>query len=139
MLIGELSRLAGISTRMLRHYDSIGLVSPRSRSANGYRDYTPDDIRRLFQVESLRTLGLSLQSIRHTLAGADVPPADLVDELITATSGRIAREQALLKRLGSVRDSGASSWEDVLGLVALIWRMPRRHEDRHDDSDGAVV
>lgn len=27
----------------------------------------------------------------------------------------------------------------VLGLVALIWRMPRRHEDRHDDSDGAVV
>lgn len=120
MLIGELSRLAGISTRMLRHYDSIGLVSPENRSPNGYRDYTPDDIRRLFRVESLRTLGLPLQAIRRTLADADVTPAELVAELITSTSERISREQELLKRLEGVRDSGATSWRDVLDLVALM-------------------
>ena len=120
MLIGELSRLTGISTRMLRHYDSIGLVSPKNRSANGYRDYTPDDIRRLFRVESLRTLGLPLQAIRETLADSDVAPTALVEQLIASTTDRIAREQALLKRLKGVRDSEAASWHDVLDLVALL-------------------
>jgi DNA-binding transcriptional MerR regulator len=123
MLIGELSRLANISTRMLRHYDAIGLVSPRQRAANGYRDYTPEDVRRLFQVESLRTLGLSLQAIRESLADADVPPTALVDELIEATGARIAREQALLTRLRSVRESGVTSWRDVLDLVALLQEL----------------
>ncbi|MCF7551922.1 MerR family transcriptional regulator [Pseudonocardia sp. WMMC193] len=123
MRIGELSRLAGISTRMLRHYDAIGLVSPRQRTANGYRDYTSADVRRLFQVESLRTLGLSLQAIRESLADADVPPTALVDELIAATGERIAREQALLARLRSVRESGVTSWRDVLGLVALMQEL----------------
>lgn len=120
MLIGELSRLTGISTRMLRHYDTIGLVSPKSRSAGGYRDYTPEDVSRLFRVESLRTLGLPLQAIRQTLAEADEEPTALMDELIASTTERIAREQALLQRLRGVRDSNAASWRDVLDLVALM-------------------
>ncbi|GJF02154.1 MerR family transcriptional regulator [Pseudonocardia sp. D17] len=142
MRIGELSRLAGISTRMLRHYDAIGLVSPTSRSANGYRDYTPDDIRRLFRVESLRTLGLSLQSIRHTLADADVAPSELVEELIASTGERIAREQALLRRLEGVRASGATSWRDVLDLVALMQGLDSSDPSRRQRaalSDGTPV
>ena len=142
MLIGELSRLAGISTRMLRHYDTIGLVSPASRPGNGYRDYTPEDIRRLFRVESLRTLGLPLQTIRLTLANVAVEPADLVDELIASTSQRIAREQTLLKRLTGVRDSGATSWRDVLDLVSLMQELgssdPSRRQSVALSDTGAV-
>jgi DNA-binding transcriptional MerR regulator len=123
MLIGELSRLTGISTRMLRHYDSIGLVSPKARSANGYRDYSPDDISRLFRVESLRTLGLPLPTIRRTLADTDVTATALVDQLIASTNARIAREQSLLRRLTSVRDSEVTSWRDVLDLVALMQEL----------------
>ncbi len=57
MLIGEVSRRCGVSTRMLRHYDTLGLVKPTGRTSSGYREYSADDIRRLFHVESLRTLG----------------------------------------------------------------------------------
>ena len=64
MRIGELSRISGISTRMLRHYDAMGLVSPERRPGNDYRDYTDADIERLFRVEGLRSLGLPLQAIR---------------------------------------------------------------------------
>lgn len=142
MLIGELSRLTGISTRMLRHYDSIGLVSPKTRARNGYRDYTPDDIQLLFRVESLRTLGMPLQAIRATLADADVPPTTLVEELIASTSNRIDRERALLKRLESVRDSEATSWRDVLELVALMQELdspdPARRQRVALSDTGAV-
>ncbi|VEI01890.1 Copper export regulator [Acidipropionibacterium jensenii] len=58
MLIGEVSQRSGVSVRMLRHYDRIGLMSPSGRTSTGYRRYEPDDLRRLFRVESLRTLGV---------------------------------------------------------------------------------
>ncbi|MBJ7291314.1 MerR family transcriptional regulator, partial [Williamsia sp.] len=120
MQIGELSRLTGISTRMLRHYDSIGLVSPRSRVGNGYRDYSDDDVRRLVQVEHLKALGMSLQTIRDTLEDADVTPTELIDDLIASTRSRIAREQELITRLEGVRDQAAASWTEVLAIVGLM-------------------
>ena len=56
MRIGEVSRRSGVSARMLRHYDRIGLVQPSERTGAGYRDYSEDDLRRLLQVEALRSL-----------------------------------------------------------------------------------
>ncbi|MGS0684917.1 HEAT repeat domain-containing protein [Nakamurella sp. GG22] len=105
---------------MLRHYDAIGLVSPTRTLSNGYREYTHADIARLFRVESLRTLGLSLNAIQQTMTGEDFPPSELFGELIASTQARIEREQALLRRLISVRDSQATSWDEVLELVALM-------------------
>lgn len=63
MLIGEVSRRSGVSTRMLRHYDTVGLGRPTGRTPGGYREYSAEDIRRLLHVESLRTLGLSLRAL----------------------------------------------------------------------------
>jgi HEAT repeat protein len=87
-------------------------------------------------------LGLPLQTIRVTLADADVEPADLVDELIASTSQRIAREQTLLKRLTGVRDSGATSWRDVLDLVSLMQELsssdPSRRQSVALSDTGAV-
>lgn len=57
----------GVSTRMLRHYDSLGLVRPTGRTVGGYREYSAGDIRRIFHVESLRLLGLSLRQIGRAL------------------------------------------------------------------------
>ena len=120
MRIGELSRLTGISTRMLRHYDSIGLVSPGSRVGNGYRDYSDDDIRRLVQVERLKTLGMSLQTIRETLDDADVTPTEVIDDLIASTRARIVHEQELITRLEGVRERATTSWTEVLAVLGLM-------------------
>ena len=62
MLIGEVARRSGVSARMLRHYDSLGLVRPTGRTGGGYREYSGADIRRIFHIESLRSLGLSLRA-----------------------------------------------------------------------------
>ena len=53
--------------RTLHHYDSIGLLVPRARTAAGYRLYTDPDLLRLQQILISRELGLSLEEIRRSL------------------------------------------------------------------------
>ncbi len=120
MLIGEVAQRAGVSARMLRHYDAIGLVPPTGRTAGGYREYSPEDVRRLFHVVSLRSLGLPLEEVKRALDDADFRPGTLVAELIATTQERIARDQELLGRLRRVRDGGPAAWGDVLDVVALL-------------------
>ncbi|MEU4791674.1 MerR family transcriptional regulator [Micromonospora tulbaghiae] len=120
MLIGEVARRSGVSARMLRHYDSLGLVRPTGRTSGGYREYTAEDVRRIFHVESLRSLGLSLQQIRHALADPDFAPSALVGDLIRQSEDRLRREQELLERLRAVGDSAPAGWQDVLRIVALL-------------------
>ena len=50
MLIGEVARRSGVSSRMLRHYDTLGLVRPTGRTTGGYREYSDADIERLLHV-----------------------------------------------------------------------------------------
>lgn len=120
MLIGEVSRRSGVSTRMLRHYDSLGLVQPTGRTSGGYREYSADDIRRLFHVESLRTLGLSLNDAKRALDEADFAPTELVGDLIRHTRQRIAAEEELLAKLERVDAAAPAEWDDVLRIVALL-------------------
>lgn len=120
MLIGEVSRRSGVSTRMLRHYDSLGLVRPTGRTAGGYREYSDEDIRRIFHVESLRTLGLSLGEVQQALDDPDFSPSALVGDLVAQTARRLAREEELLARLRRVEAAGPTDWEDVLRTVMLL-------------------
>ncbi len=120
MLIGEVAGRSGVSTRMLRHYDSLGLVRPTGRTVGGYREYSPEDIRRIFHVESLRSLGLSLRQIGRALEDPAFEPSDLVGDLIRRTEDRLKREQELLDRLRTVDASAPSGWQDVLRIVELL-------------------
>ncbi|MFR9752009.1 MerR family DNA-binding transcriptional regulator [Nocardia sp. 004] len=120
MLIGEVSRRSGVSTRMLRHYDALGLLEPTGRTSSSYREYSADDIRRLFHVESLRTLGLSLHDTKRALDEPGFAPAELVGELIRRTRARIATEEELLRKLECVDTAAPAQWEAVMGIVTLL-------------------
>lgn len=120
MLIGEVARRSGVSARMLRHYDMLGLVSPTGRTSGGYREYTVEDLRTLFHVESLRSLGLSLDEVGRALQEPDFTPAELVRDLIRHTRARLAAETELLARLEDVRAASPAVWQDVLRIVALL-------------------
>ncbi|CAM5647517.1 hypothetical protein SPURM210S_04592 [Streptomyces purpurascens] len=99
MLIGEVARRSGVSARMLRHYESLGLVRPTGRTDAGYRAYSGEDIRRIFHIESLRSLGLSLREVGRALDDPGFRPSELVDDLVHRTRERIASETELLTRL----------------------------------------
>jgi DNA-binding transcriptional MerR regulator len=105
---------------MLRHYDSIGLMSPTGRSAGGYRDYSRNDIHRIFQIESLRSLGLPLRQVQRALDDPGFAPTALVGHLIEQAQQRIAGEEELLARLRQVHNTDPDTWDDVLRLVELV-------------------
>ncbi|GAA5701560.1 HEAT repeat domain-containing protein [Streptomyces avermitilis] len=120
MLIGDVARRSGVSARMLRHYDSLGLVRPTGRTDAGYREYSSEDIRRIFHIESLRSLGLSLREVGRALHDPGFTPSELVDDLIRQTQERIAAETALLTRLRRIGAAEPAGWEDVLQIVSLL-------------------
>ncbi len=105
---------------MLRHYESLGLVRPSGRTGSGYREYSGEDVRRIFHIESLRAVGLSLREIGRALDDPGFTPSALVDDLILRTRERIAAETELLTRLDRVRAADPTAWEDVLQVLALL-------------------
>lgn len=67
--IAEVSRLGKVTSRTLRHYDEIGLLTPAYVGANGYRFYKREQLLALQQILLLRELGLGLPAIAEVLAG----------------------------------------------------------------------
>lgn len=65
--IQEIARLAGTTSRTLRHYDDIGLLEPSRIGANGYRYYDENALLRLQRILLLRELGLGLPQIATVL------------------------------------------------------------------------
>ena len=123
MQIGDVARRSGVSARMLRHYDALGLVRPSARSSSGYRMYAEEDIRRIFHVESLRSLGLSLAEIGRALDDPSFAPDRLVADMIARSRERIRLETELLERLQHVGAAGAADWDRVLSVVALLTEL----------------
>ncbi|MGA4845156.1 HEAT repeat domain-containing protein [Streptomyces sp. G5(2025)] len=130
MLIGDVARRSGVSARMLRHYESLGLVRPTGRTGAGYREYSDDDIRRIFHIESLRSLGLSLRDVGRALDDPGFTPSGLVDDLIRRTRERIAVETELLTRLRRIGAAEPDGWEDVLQTVALLQALASKSPEQ---------
>ncbi|ACE84786.1 Cu(I)-responsive transcriptional regulator [Cellvibrio japonicus] len=61
--IGEVARHTGLSAKMIRHYESLGLVNPTGRTQANYRLYRPRDIHLLKFIRSARDLGFSMKQI----------------------------------------------------------------------------
>lgn len=96
MNIGEAASASGISAKMIRHYESIQLIKPSTRTDAGYRTYNDNDLHTLRFIKRARTLGFSLEQIGDLLslwndahrASADVKAIAL--EHVTDLEKRIA-------------------------------------------------
>ncbi|WP_431219100.1 MerR family transcriptional regulator [Leifsonia xyli] len=94
--IQDIARIAGTTSRTLRHYDAIGLLKPSRVGGNGYRYYDRDSLVRLQRILLLRELGLGLDAVGRVLDDrTDAVPA-LRDHLawLQAERERLARQIA---------------------------------------------
>lgn len=67
MNIGAVSEASGVSQRMIRHYEKIGLIPAAARRDSGYRDYAEADAHRLRFIANARDLGFPIEDIRSLL------------------------------------------------------------------------
>lgn len=65
MNIGQASKASGVSAKMIRHYEGVGLVPPAARTDAGYRQYELGDVHTLRFVRRARDLGFSIAEIRE--------------------------------------------------------------------------
>ena len=68
MNIGDAASASGVSAKMIRHYEKIGLIEPAGRSASGYRVYGANDVHTLRFICRARNLGFSVADIEQLLA-----------------------------------------------------------------------
>ena len=76
--IKELADLSGISTRALRYYDEIGLLTPKRDEKNLYRVYREEEVDRLQQILFYRELDVSLDEIQLLLSSPDFDPKSVL-------------------------------------------------------------
>ncbi|GEE00508.1 MerR family transcriptional regulator [Gordonia spumicola] len=112
MRIGEFAERAGVTARVLRHYEDEGLLEP-SRTSSGYRDYGPEDVGTVARIRLMIEAGLNTATIRQYLdcveSGSDrmsvaMCPAlrDRLDEVsarLDDAAARIDRTRAGIDRL----------------------------------------
>ncbi|MEW2384257.1 MerR family transcriptional regulator [Micromonospora sp. NPDC047707] len=119
--IGDFARLGRVSVRMLRHYDSIGLLRPAAVDPHtGYRYYTAVQLRRLNRVIALKDLGLTLAQVQVILDDA-LDVAELrgmlrlrraqLEAQVAADTARLAGIEA---RLRAIEKEGGMTNQDVV-------------------------
>lgn len=100
--INEVSKLTGVSIRMLHHYDKIGLLSPSKRTDSNYRLYNNKDISRLYQILLFKELEFPLQDIKHLL---DDPAFDKEEVFKLQRNLILKKKQRLERILESIDDT----------------------------------
>lgn len=119
--IGEFARHGRISVRMLRHYDSIGLLRPAHvEASSGYRFYEAAQLSDLNRIVALKDLGFTLEQVRSILAER-VSAAELrgmlrlrkaeIEARIEAETSRLAGVEA---RLEAIEDQGRALADGVI-------------------------
>jgi len=108
MNIGEAANHSGVSAKMIRHYESIGLIPKATRTFSGYRTYSASDVHTLRFIRQARNLGFSIKQIEQLLGlwrNQRRPSSKvkaLAQEHIAELDARIAELEAMKRTLGSL-------------------------------------
>jgi MerR family transcriptional regulator, copper efflux regulator len=105
MNIGEAAKISGVNSKLIRHYESIGIVPKASRSDAGYRTYTETDVHILSFVKRSRTLGFSMKEIKKLVSlwrnksRASSEVKNLANKHIEEMEQKILELQSMVKTL----------------------------------------
>jgi len=133
--IQDVARIAGVSSRTLRHYDQIGLLPPSSTGSGGLRHYDDGAIRRLQRILLLRDLGMPLIDIGTVLDEQTDEERALRDHLdqLRRERDRLARQIASVERTLTAIEEG----EQIMAEQMLDGFDHTQHRDEVTERWGA--
>jgi MerR family transcriptional regulator, copper efflux regulator len=105
MTIGRAAKFSAVSAKMIRHYESIGLLPKAQRTEAGYRLYDESDVHTLRFIQRARSLGFPLETIRTLLAlwrnrrRSSGQVKDLAQRHVADLERKIAEMQAMVRTL----------------------------------------
>ena len=105
MTIGQAAKSSAVSAKMIRHYESIGLLPKAHRTESGYRLYDEADVHTLRFIQRARSLGFPLETIRTLLAlwrnrrRSSAQVKDLAQRHTAELERKIAEMQAMVRTL----------------------------------------
>ena len=136
--VGELARATGLSVRVLRHWDEIGLVSP-PRTASGHRRYTPAEVAQLYRALALRQMGLRLDQVAALLAGQDPTPRATLRAHLERVEADLHARGALSDRLIEVLDHVNRHYDgDAETDAQLLMKVIEKMDAGTDPADPRV-
>lgn len=110
MNIGQASKATGVSNKMIRYYESVGLIRPADRTDSNYRDFGERDVRELQFIRRSRDLGFSVEEIGHLLSlwrDRDRPSREvkaIAEKHVADLDARIAEMQAMADTLRTLAE-----------------------------------
>jgi MerR family transcriptional regulator, copper efflux regulator len=136
---GQLARMTGVSTDLLRHYERIGVLPAAMRASNGYRLYPPQSVKRVNAVRSSLALGFSLAELSRIFAARDHggTPCRKVRALAQEKLRSIEQSLKELRRLRRHIREVLYYWDQRLaeagrgrraGLLESLGEIPSWHE-----------
>lgn len=111
--VGEVCRRTKLSARMLRHYDSIGLLHPAYTGENGYRYYDEAQLSVIAQIEAFKDYGFSLAEIRELLC---VTREELAKRMHARRLKAYGELQAMREKLRLMEDELMKMEENIMGI-----------------------
>lgn len=123
MKIGKVAKACELTTKTLRYYEEVGLVTP-DRHSNGYRTYSDQHLDQLRFIARARALGFSLESCRGLLqlqedgtrASADVK--QLASQHLAQITEKIAELEAMHRRLSRLVDACQGDEDPACPILA---------------------
>ncbi|OYD60835.1 MerR family transcriptional regulator [Rhodococcus sp. OK302] len=114
MRIGEFALASGLTVKALRHYGDIDLLKPADVTTNGYRIYSPTQLRQAATIRALRNVGLSLDTVAEVLNNPD-----RIDSVVGRHRALVAHERAR-------QDADAAQGSSLIDSLGLDYTVRRR-------------
>ncbi|MFZ5511291.1 MAG: Cu(I)-responsive transcriptional regulator [Pseudomonadota bacterium] len=143
MNIGQAARASGVSAKMIRYYEQIGLIRPAERTDGNYRSFSERDVNDLRFIKRGRSLGFSVEEITnllslwrdHTRPSREVKA--IADAHVSDLRARIAEMQAMADTLTALSEGCAGDERSDCPILSDLAEGPKPRAARIADHDGA--
>ena len=131
--INEVSKLTGVSIRMLHHYDKIGLLSPSKRTDSNYRIYNDEDITRLYQILLFKELEFPLQEIKQILDDKEFNREEALKVQRNLIFEKKKRLERILESIDDTIENLGGETMSKNNFKAFNYKEVKKHQEKYKE------